>query len=175
MIMKTTKTNHLKSPRLPQMPWHHLQEPTTLTHRLKTSQECLLSMPRPQTFGNSAIQLTFFQGNNNSIPSWTTSALSATKYHHGHAMSLTFGQNKSAILTHASVKQSTTSSSQTSVIPARNTLLTVHQMPELQSWLWDITVHRSLKITLDARATPFAPLSKDTKKLQHHTRIAFKR
>jgi 6-phosphogluconolactonase/glucosamine-6-phosphate isomerase/deaminase len=64
-------------------------------------------MPRRQTFGNSAAQLTFFQDNDNSIPSWTTSALSAI-YHHGHAMFLTFGQNKSAILIHALVQQSTT-------------------------------------------------------------------
>ena len=88
--------------------------------------------------------------------------------HHGRAMSLTFGQNKSAFLIHALVQQSTTWSSQTLVIPARSTLLTVHQMPEPQYWLCDVTVHRSLKITLNARATPFAPLNKDTKKLQHH-------
>jgi hypothetical protein len=29
-------------------------------------------MPRPQTFGNSAIQLTFFKDDDNPIPSWTT-------------------------------------------------------------------------------------------------------
>ena len=127
-------------------------------------------MPRLQTFKNSAIKLTFFPDVNNSMPLWTISALSAT-YHHWHAKSLTFGQNKSAILFHALVQPSTTWSSQTSVIPARNTYLTVHQTPELQSWLWDVTVHRSLKIMLNTRATPSAPLSKDTKKLQHHEQI----
>jgi hypothetical protein len=48
-------------------------------------------MPRVQTFGNSAIQLTFFQEDNYSIPPWTISVLSAT-FHHEHAMSLTFGK-----------------------------------------------------------------------------------
>jgi hypothetical protein len=62
-------------------------------------------MLRLQTFGNSPIQLTFFQDKVNSIPSWTI--LSAT-FHHGHAMSLTFGQNKAAMLIHALVKPSTT-------------------------------------------------------------------
>jgi hypothetical protein len=89
-------------------------------------------MPRLQTFGNSATQPTSFQDDNNSKPSWTIYALSAT-FHHGQDTFLTFGQNKSAILIHALVQPSTTLSSQTSVIPARNTLLTVHQMPEPQS------------------------------------------
>ena len=50
-------------------------------------------MPRVQTFGNSAIQLTFFQEDNYSIPPWTISVVSAT-FHHKHAMSLTFGKKK---------------------------------------------------------------------------------
>ncbi len=57
-------------------------------------------MPKQQTFGNSVIQLTFFPDVNNSMPSWTISVLCST-YHHGHAMSLPFGQNKSATLIHA--------------------------------------------------------------------------
>jgi hypothetical protein len=64
-------------------------------------------MKRLQTFGNSAIQLTFFPDVDNSMPSWTISALTAT-YHHGHAMSLTFGQNKSAIPIHSLAQPSTT-------------------------------------------------------------------
>ena len=63
-------------------------------------------MSRLQTFGNSAIQLTFFQDNDNSMPSWTISALSAT-FHHGQSMSLTFGHNKSAIFIHALKQPST--------------------------------------------------------------------
>ena len=172
MIKKTTKSKPLKFHWRHLMPWHHPQEPTSLTHQLKILQECSSCMPKLQTFESLAIQLTFFSDNNNSIPSWTISALSAT-YHHGHAMSLTLVQNKSAFLIHALVQPSTTWSSQTSVIPASNTLLIVHQMPELQSWLWDVTVHRSLKIMLNARATPSAPLNKDTKKPLHHTWIAF--
>jgi hypothetical protein len=100
-------------------------------------------MPLLQAFGNSAIQLTFFPEVNKSIPSWTIFVFCAT-FHNGHATSLSYGQNKSAILIHALVQPSTTWSSQTSVIPTRNTLLTVHQMPEPQSWLWDVSVHQPL-------------------------------
>ncbi len=83
--------------------WLHLLTDWNLTRTL-------LSLPRLQTFGNSATQLTFFKDNNNLIPSRPIMVLSAT-FHHGHAISLTFGQNKSDTLICALVQQSTTWSS----------------------------------------------------------------